>query len=292
MVRAAASLLAAARGAGRQITLGLEFVAMQDNLHQLPDLVRWGARNRFGFVIVTQMLPYHRNAARAVAFDTTTDRALELFREWRARAAADGVDLDRYFDTAKKFHWSEGEARAYEYVNRMSAEAAERGITLNLEKLFRYDDGRLRRVEESFAEVEELARRENVTLHLPAALPSHERRCDFVEDGGAFVSLDGGLHPCYFLWHRYQCHLAGVVKHVRPETFGNVMEQDVLAIWSGAPWRTFRENVVRYDFPFCYDCNVALCDYVQDESFEQDCHVSRVPCGACLWCTGLFRCLQ
>jgi hypothetical protein len=50
--------------------------------------------------------------------------------------------------------------------------------------------------------------------------------------------------------------------------------------------------VLRYDFPFCYDCNHALCDYVQDGDFTQDCHLNTVPCAACLWCTGVFQCLQ
>ena len=50
--------------------------------------------------------------------------------------------------------------------------------------------------------------------------------------------------------------------------------------------------MTRYDFPFCYDCNLAMCDYVADGEFEQDCHLSAVPCAACLWCTGPFGCLQ
>jgi hypothetical protein len=99
------------------------------------------------------------------------------------------------------------------------------------------------------------------------------------------------VHPCYFLWHRYSCHVGGVVKHVKPRSFGNLAEQDVLAIWNGAEWRAFREGVLRYDFPFCYDCNHALCDYVKAEEFTQDCHLTTVPCSACLWCTGVFQCL-
>jgi hypothetical protein len=29
-----------------------------------------------------------------------------------------------------------------------------------------------------------------------------------------------------------------------------------------------------------------------DGEFEQDCHIGRVPCAACLWCTGPFQCLR
>jgi len=49
--------------------------------------------------------------------------------------------------------------------------------------------------------------------------------------------------------------------------------------------------VLGYRFPFCFDCGFALCDYVAEEDFEQDCYLEQVPCGACLWCTGLFHCL-
>ena len=100
------------------------------------------------------------------------------------------------------------------------------------------------------------------------------------------------MHPCYFLWHRYKCYVGGLAKHVKPLSFGNLAQHDVLALWNASAAREFRQGVVKYDFPFCYDCSVALCDYVQGEEFTHDCHVGTVPCGACLWCTGLFQCLQ
>jgi MoaA/NifB/PqqE/SkfB family radical SAM enzyme len=132
-----------------------------------------------------------------------------------------------------------------------------------------------------------------MSLTLPTVAPSRDRRCEFVEGGGSFVSWDGQVHPCYFLWHRYECHVAGLAKRVQPLSFGRLSpDADVVALWNEAAPRRFREGVLRYDFPFCYDCSVALCDYVQDGEFTQDCHVSSVPCGSCLWCTGLFHCLQ
>ena len=100
------------------------------------------------------------------------------------------------------------------------------------------------------------------------------------------------MHPFYFLWHRYRCHVGGLEKHVKPWVFGNLQEKDIIDIWNNPLYRDFRQNVLRYEFPFCFDCNFALCDYVQGEDFEQDCYIQSVPCGACLWCTGLFRCLQ
>jgi putative metalloenzyme radical SAM/SPASM domain maturase len=292
---AAAALHEAGRARGRPISMGVEFVAMRDNLHQLPDVVRWAARNGFSFAIVTHMLAYHREMAGAAAFEALTDRTLELHRDWKERAAADGVDLRRFskvFMMRKYGRISPEDERVIEYVLRMIAEASKQDIWVNGDRLLASGDGPAERVKDAFAEADEIARREGIDLRLPAVVPTRNRRCDFVEDGGAFVSWDGDLHPCYFLWHRYSCYVGGEVKRVKPLSFGNLAEADVLAIWNGADALAFREGVLRYDYPFCYDCNVALCDYVQEEEFTQDCHVNTVPCGACLWSTGVFQCLR
>jgi putative metalloenzyme radical SAM/SPASM domain maturase len=290
--RAAAALLAAARARGRPISLGVEFVAMRRNLDQLPALVRWAARTGFGFVIVTHMLPYSAEAQGDAAFDPSTDRALELFRRWRARAADDGIDLARYFDVFLRFQPSAEDVRVVAAVKAMVADAAAQGISLSVERLLRSDEALERRVRDAFSGAHEAARAEGVELRLPSVGPARARRCEFVEDGGAFVSWDGGVHPCYFLWHGYGCHVAGLAKQVRPRAFGSVAQDGLLAIWNGAEARAFREEVLRYEFPFCYDCGLALCDYVVDGERREDCHVGTVPCGACLWCTGVFRCLQ
>jgi putative metalloenzyme radical SAM/SPASM domain maturase len=289
---ATAALHAAAAQRGRPIALGIEFVAMRENLDQLPELVRWAARTGVGFIIVTHMLPYSAEMTHAVAFDAATDRAVRLFSDWKARASAEGVDLGRYFDVFLKFRPSPDEQRVIEYVRNMVADASAQGITLHLARLLGYDPSVSRRVASAFAEAQEIAAHEGIDLRLPASTPTQQRRCEFVESGGAFVSWDGGVHPCYFLWHRYSCHIAGVVKNVQPRSFGNLAQRDIVGIWNDEAARSFREAVLRYDFPFCYDCNHALCDYVQDEEFTQDCHLNTVPCAACLWCTGVFQCLQ
>jgi putative metalloenzyme radical SAM/SPASM domain maturase len=290
---ALAALHAAARQRGRAISVGLEFVAAKDNVHELPQLVRWAAQNHVAFVIVTHMLPYQEGLAQNAAYDTSTDGARELFDEWSRRAAADGVRLDRYFDLFMRFKLAPEDQRVVDYVNRMVAEGASRGIAIHLARLLQHDRETQRRVAESFAAAEELARRHGIELQLPNLVPTRARRCEFVEDGGAFVSWDGKLHPCYFLWHGYRCHAGGIAKRVEPKAFGSVLENDVLDLWNARAARTFRDGVLKYDFPFCYDCSVALCDYVDGSTeFTQDCHSTDVPCASCLWCTGLFRCLQ
>jgi putative metalloenzyme radical SAM/SPASM domain maturase len=289
---AVSALRGAAREQGREVAVGIEFVAMRTNLPQLPEVVRWAARNEVAFVLVTHMLPYDRCTASAAAFDTSSDRAVELFEEWRARAAVDGVDLGRYFEVFMKFRPDPADQRVVDYVRRMAADAAAQGVSMSPERILASDRAISGRVADAFGEAEQIAREAGLDLRLPATAPARDRKCDFVEDGGAFVSWDGGVHPCYFLWHKYECHAGGITKSVRPKSFGSVGERDVLALWNEREAREFREGVVRYDYPYCYDCSVALCDYAQGEDFTHDCHVGTVPCGACLWATGLFQCLR
>lgn len=286
------ALQAAARRCGRRVSLGIEFVATRHNIDELPPLLHWAARQGVDFVIVTHMLPYHEDLVDAVAFDTNTDHALEFFREWKAEAERDGIDLDDYFRVFMRFRKNPEQQRLMDYVNRMKSEALSRGVDLHVERLLKCDRELLQRVRAIFEEAGEIARAGGIELHLPALVPARTRRCEFIEGGGAFISWDGHVHPCYFLWHRYRCYIGGLVKYVRPESFGSLAEQSIHSIWNAPAFQAFRQGVLKYDFPFCYDCSVALCDYTQFEDFEQDCHISAVPCGACLWCTGLFRCLQ
>jgi putative metalloenzyme radical SAM/SPASM domain maturase len=277
---------------GRQVSLGLEFVAMRSNLRQLPDLVRWAAGHGFGFLIVSHMLPYDAAMAGEAAFSPTSDRALDIYRTWRDRAAAAGVDIRRYLGTFMRHAPSPDDQRAIDYLQAMVADAAAQHVSLKVAELMRFDEARLGEVEETFGRAASLARELGLDLQLPRTVPTQVRRCDFVEEGAAFVSWEGDLHPCYFLWHGFACHLAGLVKVVEPRVFGNVHEEGILETWNGAEWRAFRGDVTAYDFPFCYDCNLAMCDYVAGPDFEQDCHIGRVPCAACLWCTGPFACMR
>ena len=138
-----------------------------------------------------------------------------------------------------------------------------------------------------------MADRTGLDLSLPEITPKGDRQCEFVENGGVFISWDGKVHPCYFLWHGYRCFVNGREKFIQTKVFGDVAQTPLLDIWSGDAYREFRESVTRYEFPFCSDCNLGkCCDYVQAEEFEQDCYINHEPCGDCLWCKGVFHCLS
>jgi len=108
------------------------------------------------------------------------------------------------------------------------------------------------------------------------------------------VSWNGNIHPCYFLWHRYKCfHKTRVVsREIEAKSFGNLEQESVCDIWNEPDFRKFREEVLKYRFSYCSNCNVAPCDFIWGPDFQNDCSAANVPCGDCFWCMGMFNCLQ
>jgi len=274
------------------LQVGAEFVLTRSNLNELPATLEWVAERGASFAIVTHLLPYDQQHAEQAAYLSCTADSIEHFRQWRALAEQEGVDIDRYFDILFKFSKSPEEKRIVAFIERMKAAAAERELFLDLSKLFAIDHDWLAHLNDVLAEARKIAERLGLDLRLPEIVPRDARTCHFVEDGGAFISWEGEVHPCYFLWHRYNCFASGWDQKVRPRTFGQLTRQSLDAIWNGEVFSSFRRSVISYDYPFCISCRLAPCDYVQTEEFEQDCHVKGEPCGSCLWCMGLFQCLR
>ena len=275
------------------LKVGVEFVAMRSNLHELPAAIEWAARRGASFAIVTHVLPYDKRHADEVAFGTTSNEAITLFQEWRSRAEKEHIDISSYFEVRfAKYSRNSQEQKVVDLVDAMKAEAEGKGIFLDLKKLLRIDMEQLEELAETFVEVEKIARENDMELKLPQIALSGKRRCTFVEEGAAFVSWQGDISPCYFLWHRYQCHASGWTQQVRPKIFGNIAKEGILDIWNSSGFQRFREEVLAYDYPSCSDCGLAPCDYINADTFEQDCHIRNVPCGACLWCMGVFHCLN
>jgi putative metalloenzyme radical SAM/SPASM domain maturase len=293
MDRAFAALERAKGAAGASsFRAGIEVVVMRDTVRELPKALRWAAGRGARYAIVSHLLPYHPSHVSQAAYDIVKDSARSLFAEWQERARKEGIDLSRYKKVFLSYNRSSADDRLVTFLEDMKADAVSRGVFLNLDALFSFDEGLLRTVREVFEEASAIARQEGLDLRLPETVPRSSRRCEFVEEGSAFVSWDGNVHPCYFLWHRIHAHVGGREQHVSPRVFGNLSEQSMEEIWNGPAYRRFRENVLRYDYPFCYNCSFALCDHVQLEPFEQDCYFNTEPCAACLWCMGMFQCLR
>lgn len=288
-----AAMRAAKQKSGRSdLQIGAEVVVMRENLSGLPATLEWAAQRGASFALVTHLLPYDQAHAGQAAYIPCTDAAIAHFQHWRDLAKQEGVAMERYFEVLFKFTKNPEEAKIVAFVERMKAAAAEKNLFLDLSKLFSIDTGWIAHLEGVFEQARRVADRTGLELNLPLVVPKEERLCHFVEDGGAFVSWQGEIHPCYFLWHRYNCYASGWQQPVRPRVFGHLDRDDILAVWNDPTFKSFRHNVIGYDYPFCISCRLAPCDYVQTEEFEQDCHVKGEPCGSCLWCMGLFQCLR
>jgi len=292
IVAAFASLNRARSLRGRDLKIGIEFVLMRDNLAELPEALRLAGRAGASFAIVTQLLPYQRELVAQTAYDTNSVAAIAIYERWKTKALQEGLDIRGYLDVFMKVIRTAEKERIVEIVKQMRNDAEAQGITLHVDRLLKRDEEWFAGAAIVFDEARRVAREGGVDLTLPGMSPRNTRKCEFVEGNSAFVSWDGNVHPCYFLWHRYACYVGGVKKQTKPWVHGNMRDRDIIAIWNDADARLFRERVLGYKFPFCYDCGFALCDYAGDADFEQDCYIERVPCGSCLWCTGLFHCLQ
>jgi putative metalloenzyme radical SAM/SPASM domain maturase len=272
--------------------IGVEYVAMRDNLEELPAALRWAAARGATFAIVSHLHPYDELHGGQRAYDSCTDEAISFFHVWKCKADIAGVDIQRYFELLWKYRRSPEEQRVVNFVDTMRANAQHRGILLDLKRLFAMDASRLERVDAAFERAREVARETGLELRLPEVVPRGRRSCGFIEQGAAFISWDGNLHPCYHLWHKCRSFANGWLHPVQPRVFGNVTEDGVMDIWNSRGFRAYRENVLKHDYPACAGCNCSPCDNVSNEEFEQDCYANTEPCASCLWSTGLFRCLD
>ena len=267
----------------RQITIK----SFADTSQQIHDL--FGEDSGFKDAVERIFAVLEEPGAQGVS---STERAESLIRSWRESAEDAEVELVEYLKVIWKYTRTPKEQQIFDLVEEMKTEARLRGISIHLKNLMERDEEWAAELERVFAESRAVATETGLDLRLPGTAPSSNRKCDFVEEGGAFVSWNGGVHPCYFLWHQYGCHLFGRKKFVNAKVFGNIRERGILEIWNDASFRSFREEVLGYDFPFCSNCNVVPCQYLSAEEFEQDCYGNTVPCGDCFWCMGMFNCLR
>jgi putative metalloenzyme radical SAM/SPASM domain maturase len=276
-----------------EVEIGIEFVAMQSNIRELPATLEWAANRGARFAIVTHVLPYDELHAHEAVFCNISDQALTLYNSWRRKAVKAGVDMQRYYEVRwQKIHRTSENQAVVDMVEAMKAEAEQLGIMLDIKKLLSIEQQRLDEVREIFSAAEEVAGKTGLELRLPELALKEQRTCSFIEEGSAFISWSGDISPCYFLWHRYECFASGWNQIVQPKLFGNLADQDLLQIWNNPEFSSFRRDVLAYDYPSCASCGLAPCDYVQTDDFQQDCHIRNVPCGSCLWCTGIFQCLR
>jgi len=288
-----AMLRDAGKQAGQTLRLGVEFVLMADNWRQLPAVVDWAARQCAQFVIVSHALAYDAAMAAQSLFNPNTPKATAIFEEWQARAQKEGLDFHDFHNIIWKFKKSPQEKRLVELVQALQDDAQRRGVWIHLRHLLHWDKHSQGPLQALFEESRTLADASGLELHLPPLLASDERHCHFVEQDAAFVTVEGNVAPCQFLWHEVSCHMDGEAKYIKPWHFGNIGLAPLEDIWSSESYFNFRREVLKYEYPYCSNCSFVPCDDIVGSSypFEIDCLGHTIPCGHCLWCMGGLQCL-
>lgn len=276
----------------KKVRIGIEFVITRKNINHLIPALRIAALNGAEFAIVSHLIAYDERMTSSAAFDRNTDRAVELYEQTLRDSLKKGIDITRYFKIKWKFAHTPDEEKILKAVEAMIAEARKEGIFMHLQSIINRDSDITKNVQQVFKDARDVASELGIELNLPASMPRKEKKCEFIESGSVFISWNGDVHPCHFLWHKFQCYITGWRKYVNPVSFGNIRNESIIDIWNNDQYKKFRDTVIRYDYPLCSNCGFAPCDYIYSETFDQDCYTNTIPCCDCQWCLGVFQCLH
>jgi len=278
--------------------VGLEFVAMTDNVEELPKLVEVASSIGVNFVVVSNLIPYTEPMEKKILYEFNSILAVQTMERATTEAKKSGISLDpdevaRYILKSSRFSRSYIEDRESDALCKLLDGAREHaktlGVEINLLSLAGRDRERLEEAKETFEEARLTARRLNLQLELPVLTPRSDRRCAFTWDNGCCVSWDGYVEPCLRYMHSHQYHMFNRPRLVPRLSFGNVQSESLEHIWNSEAYKRFRSRVVNMDIPSCIDCI-----YIEDCWYTwvgADCWASGHSCSACLWSRGIFKCL-
>ncbi len=279
-----------------QFQFGVEFVLMKQNMHELPSVIQWAADNGASFAIVTHVLPYRRELEAETVNSPNLNISRELYSTYKSACKDQNLDLDEYLRNRWKYHFKKhksiNEQALADLGKQMIEEAYGNNIPLHLKNLMSEDDSILLETEALFKEAQKIAARTGLKLILPELFPKNDRQCHFVEEGSLFVSWDGKVYPCYFLWHHYTFYQNGHPLKVTDYPLGDLNQHGIDEIWNNQQAVLFREQVLEYKYPYCGNCSLGPCSLFTAKPFEYDCYTIEVPCGICPWCGGLLHCLR
>ena len=166
-------------------------------------------------------------------------------------------------------------------------------MRLNLDHINPLSGEAVAEINTIFDQAGQLAHRAGLDLQLPQLYANYQRECRFLKENATFVSTDGEVMPCHFLWHTYAGRLLREDIRVEKRVFGTIRRAPLEHIWRSQPYREFREEAEGYDYASCQTCPQGPCTSLinDDSGYANDCFGSRVPCGHCQWNLGGIRCL-
>jgi putative metalloenzyme radical SAM/SPASM domain maturase len=274
-----------------QLTVGIEFVLMKKNIDELPFVIDWASKNNVDFIIVSHLTAYEKEIEEQSVFLNNSYEVLDLFNIYRKKAAQKDLDISDYYKIRWKFSKSEREYELYNLVADLKEKALKQNLYINLFHLLNEVPEQYNRIKTVFDDAKTKAKAYGISLDLPRIRPKTQRECKFMEENTVFITWDGYVAPCYFLYHQYETLRNGYTKKVESKYFGNVMETSPVEIWNMEEFKRFRSKAKSYDYPNCHAWCEIRCDYVLDEPFNHDCFINDVPCCDCYWSLGFLNCL-
>jgi len=297
--------------------IGLEFVAMKDNVAELPQLVDLAAQNNVAFIIVSNILPHTVEMNEQVLYDKNSDKAIELFNEAKKEASNrslkiefDTPDVENYAnalfgrppikDKLRTGHtkyedipgYNEGMRKKLQLLDEVVANARQQNVLMSFKDLIPRNDEFIHNVEKIFDDARVRAAKHGISLNLPPLIPRTDRECGFIKEGISFISWDGYVRPCNNLYHSYMCYVNSREKSITKWDFGNVLQRDFIDIWNSREYRSFRKKVLKFDFAPCGDCpHSEGCFALRYPVFRMDCYEYTLPCGDCPWARGILQCM-
>lgn len=280
----------------KSFRFGIEFVVMKNNIFDLIPVLKWASENGAAFAIVSHLLPYRKSMESQCLNSPNLNVSRNLYNRYKNQCDEKGLDLNHYLKQRWRYHWNTNKNSDQKILQQLGEEMIKEGyendIPLHLKNLINEDEAILADTQKIFEEAEELCNARGIELKLPQLFPRYERICHFVEEESVFVSSHGEIFPCFFLWHQYNIFQNGIAQKITPISFGDLKNDTPDMVWESESFSSFREKVLKYDYPYCSNCNLGPCNLFTAKAFEYDCYAIEIPCGGCPWCGGLLQCLQ
>lgn len=279
--------------ASTKFDLGLQIVLTDSTIEDLPSLVSWGAKNEIDYIIASHLIQYDNEVGKQNLFNSHSLEAIQLYKKYHEKAASMGLSFEREFDQYRKTIGTKTNDKFSDLLDLFFKESRQSDIRLNFDHINSMSSIRIEEIRAVLKHAKKIALDNHIEIHLPPLHATPQRECRFLKDKTIFISANGDVMPCHFLWHTYSTQVFNENIQVRKRVFGNLCDQPLEDIWLNKNYKSFRAEAEQYEYSSCWSCPQGPCaSLVNDDSeYANDCFGSKVPCGHCQWNLGGIRCL-
>lgn len=276
-----------------KLDLGLQIVLTDSTIEDLPSLISWAATSGIDYIIASHLIQYDIEVEKENLFNSHSLEAIQLYKKYCAKAASMGLSFEREFNYYRKTAGTKTHDGFSDLLDSFFKEARHSDIRLNFNHIKPINSKRSEEIKAVLEQARKISLNNGIELHLPQLHANHHRECRFLRDKTTFISANGDVTPCHFLWHTYSTRVFSENIQVRKRVFGNICEQPLEDIWLNKQYKIFRAEAEQYEYSSCWSCPQGPCaSLVSDDSeYANDCFGSQVPCGHCQWNLGGIRCL-